>query len=378
MNDQDQIWKAAAAQLRQAPKLKPRPDEELLHELQVHQIELGMQNEELRRVQVALEESRDRYVDLYDFAPVGYLSLNREGMIAEINLTGAALLGVERNKLPHHRFAPFVATEDRDRWHRHFLSVLTRDDAQICELALQKGDGSRLYARLDCLRLSKTGKTPVVRIVLTDITGRKAIEEQTQQYVAQIESAFMRTVEVTTTLTEMRDPYTAAHERRVAEIAAAIGSELGLNTRRVEGLRVAGLLHDIGKISLPAEILAKPCRITAAEYTLVKEHAQSGYDALKDVGFPWPVAEVAWQHHERMDGSGYPRGLKGDEILLEARIMSVADVVEAMASHRPYRPGHGINKALEEIERGSGSAYDTAVVAACLRLFREQGYALPV
>jgi putative nucleotidyltransferase with HDIG domain len=187
----------------------------------------------------------------------------------------------------------------------------------------------------------------------------------------------MRTVGVATTLIEMRDPYTAGHERRVAEIAAAIGGELGLDARRVEGLRVAGQLHDIGKISTPAEILAKPGKITAAEFTLIKEHAQAGYDALKDVEFPWPVAEVAWQHHERIEGSGYPRGLKGDEILLEARIMSVADVVEAMASHRPYRPGHGIDKALEEIERGSGSAYDTTVAEACLRLFREQGYTLP-
>jgi HD-GYP domain-containing protein (c-di-GMP phosphodiesterase class II) len=139
-----------------------------------------------------------------------------------------------------------------------------------------------------------------------------------------------------------------------------------------------GRLHDIGKIVLPAEILAKPGRITSTEYALIKEHSQIGYEVLKSVTFPWPVAEVTWQHHERLDGSGYPRRLKGDEILLEARIIAIADTIEAMASHRPYRPGHGINSALEEINRGSGTLYDPIVSKACLRLFREKDYVLPM
>jgi PAS domain S-box-containing protein len=217
---------------------------------------------------------------------------------------------------------------------------------------LLSGEGPVLNSRIEIVALHRDGHEFPVELSIAptmmagkyefsafirDITERKTAEEQTLRYVAQLESAFMRTVEVATTLTEMRDPYTAGHERRVAEIAAAIGGELGLDARQIEGLRVAGQLHDIGKIGLPAEILAKPGRINDAEYTLIKGHAQAGYDALKDVGFPWPVAEVAWQHHERMDGSGYPRGLKGDEILLEARIMSVADVVEAMASTRRLR-----------------------------------------
>lgn len=206
---------------------------------------------------------------------------------------------------------------------------------------------------------------------------RKRAEEQIRHYVAQLEISFMQTVAVATTLSEMRDPYTAGHERRVAEIAVAIGAELGLDARRIDGLRVSGYLHDIGKISIPTEILAKPGRLSEIEYLMIKGHPQASHDVLKDVEFPWPVAEVALQHHERMDGSGYPRGLKGDEILLEARIMAVADVVESMASHRPYRPALGIEKALAEIERGSGSIYDSAVAGACLRLFREKGYALP-
>jgi len=187
----------------------------------------------------------------------------------------------------------------------------------------------------------------------------------------------MSTVQVATTLSEMRDPYTTGHERRVAEVSVAIGAELGFDERRLEGLRVAGYLHDIGKITIPSEILSKPGKLTPVEFQLIKGHAQASYDVLKDVEFPWPVAQVALQHHERLDGSGYPHGLKGEAILLEARIMAVADVVEAMSSHRPYRPGLGIDKALAEIERGRGSAYDPAVVDACLRLFRDRGYAIP-
>jgi HD-GYP domain-containing protein (c-di-GMP phosphodiesterase class II) len=160
-------------------------------------------------------------------------------------------------------------------------------------------------------------------------------------------------------------------------MALAIGGELGLDAHRLEGLEVAGKLHDIGKITIPSEILSKPGKLTAIEYQLVQGHPRAGYEVLKDVQFPWPVAQVTLQHHERMDGSGYPQGLKGEAILLEARIMAVADVVEAMASHRPYRPGLGIDKALAEIEHGRGTLYDPDVADACLRLFRQKGYAIP-
>ena len=180
------------------------------------------------------------------------------------------------------------------------------------------------------------------------------------------------------TLSELRDPYTAGHERRVAQIAVALGAELGFDEKRQEGLRAAGHLHDVGKITIPAEILSKPGKLSSIEYQLVQGHAQAGYDVLKEVEFPWPVAQVALQHHERIDGSGYPQGLKGEQILLEARIMAVADVVEAMSSHRPYRPGLGIEAALAEIERGRGSVYDSAVADACFRLFREKGCQLPI
>jgi HD-GYP domain-containing protein (c-di-GMP phosphodiesterase class II) len=157
----------------------------------------------------------------------------------------------------------------------------------------------------------------------------------------------------------------------------AIGAELGFDERRQEGLRVAGHLHDVGKITIPAEILSKPTKLTPIEFLLIQGHAQASYDALKNVKFPWPVAEIALQHHERMDGSGYPRGLVGEAILLESRILAVADVVDAMSSHRPYRPSLGIDKALAEIERGRGIAYDPVVADACLRIFREKHFQAP-
>ncbi len=217
---------------------------------------------------------------------------------------------------------------------------------------------------------------PAIIGMMQDISEKKRAEEKIRQYHEQLKSAFMSAVEVATSLIEMRDPYTAGHERRAARIAVAIGTELGLDANRVEGLRVAGFLHDVGKITIPAEILSKPGKLSAIELQLIQAHAQAGYEVLKAVHFPWPVAEVALQHHERMDGSGYPRGLKGEAILLEARILAVADVVEAMASHRPYRSALGIDKALAEIERGCGTVYDRAVADACLKIFREDHFAI--
>jgi len=211
-----------------------------------------------------------------------------------------------------------------------------------------------------------------------DVTERERAREQVLHYTEQLKDALMNTVQVATTLSELRDPYTAGHERRVASIAVALGDELGLEAQRVKGLQVAGLLHDIGKITIPSEILSKPGKLSAIEYQLIQGHSQTGYEVLKTVAFPWPVAEVVLQHHERLDGSGYPHGLKGEAIHLEARILAVADVVEAMSAHRPYRAALGIELALAEIERGRGNQYDGAVVDACLKLFRKKTYSIPV
>jgi putative nucleotidyltransferase with HDIG domain len=189
-----------------------------------------------------------------------------------------------------------------------------------------------------------------------------------------LQRALEGTIHTLASAIEMRDPYTAGHQRGVAQLACAIANEMGLSEEQTEGIRMAGLIHDIGKIGIPAEILSKPGPLTELEYGLIKMHPQVGYDVLKEMDFPWPVAQIVLQHHERMDGSGYLQGLSDDEIMLEARILAVADVVEAMASHRPYRPAHGLDETLEEISRNRARLYDAEAVDACLKLFTEDGF----
>lgn len=173
-------------------------------------------------------------------------------------------------------------------------------------------------------------------------------------------------------IAETRDPYTSGHQKNVSQIATFIAHEMKLPQNKIEGIRIASLVHDIGKISLPSEILNKPTKLSEIEYSLIKDHSQVGYDVLKSIEFPWPVARITLQHHERLNGSGYPQGLKGEDILLEARIIGVADVMDAMSSHRPYRPAWGIDKALEEISKNKGILYDPKVVGACLKLFKKK------
>lgn len=212
--------------------------------------------------------------------------------------------------------------------------------------------------------------------VTIDITELKQAEEKLERTLESLRKAFDATVQVMVSAIEASDPYTAGHQVRSAALASAITLEMGLPQEKIDAIRMAGSIHDIGKMSIPSQILTKPTRLTNVEFSLIKEHPHSGYEMLKDVESPWPLAQIVYQHHERMNGSGYPRNLKGDEILMEARIMAVADVVESMASHRPYRPALGIGAALEEIEKNKGTLYDSAVADACLRLFRGKGYQL--
>jgi len=202
----------------------------------------------------------------------------------------------------------------------------------------------------------------------------KHLEEERRQSVERLLKAAQDTVHAIALTVEIRDPYTAGHQRGVVQIACAIAKEMSLSEHQINGIRMAGIIHDIGKISVPAEILSKPGRITENEFGIIKAHPQIAYDILKGIDFPWPVAQIVLQHHERMDGSGYPQGILGEEILTESRILAVADIVEAMASHRPYRPALGIDKALEEISQNRGILYDPEAVDACLKLFHEKGY----
>jgi HD-GYP domain-containing protein (c-di-GMP phosphodiesterase class II) len=201
-----------------------------------------------------------------------------------------------------------------------------------------------------------------------DITQRKQSESVLRRSLEDSILAFAATI-------ESRDPYTAGHQRRVAELTVAIARDLDLPEEDIRGLQLAATIHDLGKIHIPAEILSKPGRLTPLEYELIKTHSEAGYEILKDIAFPWPIAELVLQHHERINGSGYPRGLQGEQISVGARILAVADTVEAMSSHRPYRPGFGIDAALKEIAKNRGRLYDPSATDACIKLFREKRFA---
>ena len=242
--------------------------------------------------------------------------------------------------------------------------------------AIRKDGETRICVARGVAELGLGGRAVRLFGSLQDITERKKSEESLKVTLESLRKAVNATIQVMVSAVERRDPYTSGHQSRSADLARAIASEMGLPKDKIEGIRVAGSIHDIGKLSIPAEILSKPTKLSAIELSLIQEHARQGYEVLKDVESPWPLAEIIHQHHERMDGSGYPRNLKGEEILIEARILTVADVVEAMASHRPYRPGLGIDAALNEIEKNRGILYDNAVADACLKLFREKGFQL--
>ena len=211
-------------------------------------------------------------------------------------------------------------------------------------------------------------------VVMHNITNRKMVEQELQQSYQKLQKTLEETVHALSAMVEMRDPYTAGHQNRVADIAQAIAAEMNLQEDCINGIRIASLLHDIGKIRVPSDILTKPGRLTKPEFELIKEHAQTGYEILKSIEFPWPIANIVLQHHERIDGSGYPQGLKRNDILLESRIIGIADVVEAMTNHRPYREALGLEMALDEIQKNKDILYDPEAVDACIRIFLEKGF----
>ncbi len=215
------------------------------------------------------------------------------------------------------------------------------------------------------------------KLLKIEIDNRKRMQLELQDSFENLKKVMNSTVQAITTTIEKRDPYTSGHQQRVADLSRVIAREIGFSENEIEGIYIAAAIHDIGKISLPAEILSKPIPLSDIEISLIQAHSQTGYDILKGIDFPWPIAEIVLQHHERLDGSGYPRGLVGDDILIAARIIGVADVVETMASHRPYRPSIGIDKALEEITQNKGVLYDPQVVDVCLEIFNTKGFQLP-
>ncbi len=335
---------------------------------------LRQAEEELRRMNTFLDSVIENIPDMLFIKDAGELRFVR------LNRKAEDLLGYPRADMIGKNDSDFFPKEQADSFMENDRQILQgRGFADIQEEMIQTRDkGRRILHTKKVPILNANGAPEYLLGISEDITERKMSEEKLRQTLEILHKAVGTTVKAMASAVEARDPYTSGHQARVADLARSIAGEMGLPADQIEGIRLAASIHDIGKLSIPAEILSKPSKLTDIEYSLIKEHSKKGFEILKDVESPWPLAEVVYEHHERMNGSGYPRKLKGAAILIEARIIGIADVVEAMASHRPYRPGLGLDSALDEIEKNSGTLYDPDVAEACLRLFREKGYSLPL
>jgi len=334
------------------------------------------EEEARRRMEDELRRSEERYRTILEEIDEGYYETDLRGNYTFVNQSEARGKKYSKEELIGMNYRVYTPKEKWEDVRRAFNQVYTTGQpikwlpvTNICK----DGEIRWFEEFVSCLR-DKTGRVVGFRGISRDVTERKRAEEKVKETLEQLQNALDATIQVMSAAVEARDPYTAGHQRRTTTLALALGREMGLPEEKLEGLRLAAAIHDIGKLSVPAEILSKPTTLTNIEFALIKTHPQNGYDILKNVSSPWPLAEIVLQHHERLNGSGYPQGLQGEAILPEARILAVADVVEAIASHRPYRPALGIEQALEEIEKQKGILFDAQVVEACLKLFREQGF----
>ncbi len=326
--------------------------------------------------EIGPSEHRDsQYRDLFDEAPEGFLVTDAQMIIQEGNQAAASLLQVEREALRGRSLLPFIADTDRASFQVTMIHLREGGEKRnwLLQLRLEGGEPFPVYISV---RGRRDGQDRLLRLLwlLRDGRESKAGETALKTILAQMKASLFGVVRAFAEAVEMKDPLTAGHQKRVAQLAVAIGREMGFSLHRMEGIKIMGWLHDIGKITVPTEILSKPGKISDPECEIIKTHCQVGYELLRDIEFPWPVQQAILQHHERLDGSGYPAGLTDADITLEARILAVADVVEAMVCPRPYGPAQGIDRALEEIYQQSGILYDPEVVNICLKLFVEKGF----
>jgi PAS domain S-box-containing protein len=328
-----------------------------------------------KEVEKALHDSEELHRRLVAAIPDLIIRTDLAGTIVFANEIAVRMsgLGPAQNLIGRNVF-DFVAPQDREKAVQASRLMIEKKIGPQ-EIALLFADKGQVQFEIDGAILRNPDGSPYGVVYLCrDITERKRAETSLREGLAKLRSTLKASIDSLASAIEMRDPYTAGHQERVTRLARAIAVEMGLGEDRVQAIEIAGVIHDLGKLYVPAEILSKPTKLTDLEYAMIKMHAQAGYTILSKIDFPWPIAQIVHQHHELVNGSGYPRGLTGKEILLEARILCVADVVEAMSSHRPYRPSLGISTALEEVAQKRGILYDREVVDACLRLFREKGF----
>jgi putative nucleotidyltransferase with HDIG domain/PAS domain S-box-containing protein len=315
------------------------------------------------------------YRDLFDLAPDAYLVTDGQTIIVECNRAAAAMLMRDQGFLKGTPLAEFVSEEDRPAFQAILIQVRGGGEKRLGEFRLQPGEGEPFAVSVN-ISAQTDHQDQLVRILwlLRDVREDKAEEGRLKLLLSRLKSSLNGIVDALADAVEIKDPQTAGHQRRVAQLAVAIAREMGFSLHRLEGIRVAGLLHDIGKIAIPIEILSKPGELNDLEGEFIKSHCQVGVDLLKSIDFPWPVLQAIQQHHERLDGSGYPAGLTDKDITLEAKILGVADVMEAMTSARSYGAAQGIDQTLGEIHQKSGILYDPEVVDICLKLFVEKGF----
>ena len=331
------------------------------------------------RTEAQLQESEQLLSTTLGSLAEAVVATDTESRVTYMNPAAAAMLGVEPEQtLGLEVAAVFTILEQDTRLPITGLEEICspRGAHPMCEdMLLVTPAGLEMPVGLSVSpMLGSRGDFRGRVLVLRNVALRKQAEAELQGSMQALRTAFRQTVRALASMAEKRDPYTAGHQQRVARLACAIGRDLGLSPESLEGLEVAGTLHDIGKVYVPAEILSKPARLSHMEMGIMKSHSEVGFEILREVTFPWPVARSVLEHHERLDGSGYPGGLKGTEISQEARILAVADVVEAMSSHRPYRAALGLARALEEIKAGRGRIYDSEAVDACLALMNGGGF----
>ncbi|MCJ7644206.1 MAG: HD domain-containing protein, partial [Candidatus Aminicenantes bacterium] len=293
-----------------------------------------------------------------------------------INPRAAEIGGFTLEELIDTPFSRYLATEDVAALESTYKKEPDDDEdaPAIFEASVKRKDGTTASVELSAGRISYQGK-PASLVIMRDVSGRRRTEEELSLTLEKLRKAMGATIQAMSLTIETRDPYTAGHQKRVSDLARAIATEMDLTKEDVDAIRMAASIHDLGKISIPAEILSKPGKISEFEFRLIQNHPQIGYEILRTIEFPWPIAKIVLQHHERINGSGYPNGLRGEEIHIIARILAVADVVEAMVSHRPYRSALTLGEAIHEITKNRGTLYDPDAVDACKQLFIEGRFA---
>ncbi|HAS88588.1 MAG TPA: histidine kinase [Desulfovibrio sp.] len=318
-----------------------------------------------------LNENRRWLKTTFDSIDDAVITTDHHGRIKSMNKSACALMGNGIDDLFGRYFHETVNIFENAT--AEAVSLSSGNDSIIDDAILKSQQGT-IPVSINISAIEDKEDVVGKVVVLRDISELKKSEEALRESLSQLRRTFEETVVSLTAMSEKRDPYTSGHQQRVAELACRIATKMELSSEEINSIRIAGVLHDVGKISIPAEILSKPTRLTDLEMNLMKTHSEAGYEILKGISFPWPVAQIVLQHHERMDGKGYPNGLSGEKILREARIIAVADVVEAMSSHRPYRAALGLPKAMAEIARGRGTSYDAEVVDACTQLIEEEDF----